>query len=52
MAEFACVDCSHEAHFSEFKTGTTDGYNDDGTDFIEEDEVECPRCGSDAVYEL
>lgn len=52
MAEFSCIDCGYEGHFSEFKTGSHQGHSDDGSEEIDIDEVECPRCESDSVYEL
>ena len=52
MAEFACLDCSYEAHFTEFKTGTHSDIFEGSDEVVEVDDVECPVCGSDAVYEL
>lgn len=50
MAQFSCRHCGHEAHFSDFKTGETHTENDGESDY-EEDDLECPECGSSAVSE-
>lgn len=51
MAEFKCGDCGHEDHFSEFKTGSHE-VEDQCGEMVEEDETECPECGSENVYEV
>lgn len=53
MARYACAECSHEGHFVEFKVDTgaeVDTEHDDDDD-DDVDEVQCPSCGSQSVYE-
>ena len=45
MAQFSCGACGHSDHFFEFRTGDTDVPAED------DDELECPECGSSLVSE-
>jgi Zn finger protein HypA/HybF involved in hydrogenase expression len=54
MARFSCASCDYEAHFVEFKVGEHTELSDPDDETSEEIEVadlECPSCGSEAVYE-
>lgn len=52
MADFACGRCGFEGHFTEFKTGSHDEFDEDIGEVVEVDDLECPECGNEQPYEL
>lgn len=52
MSIWACPHCNHQGDFVDFKVGSTEVYDEDIGELIEEDEVQCPECGSEGAFEL